>query len=103
MTHVATRLAAVKPSASMAASMAVKALRATGIDVIDLALGEPDFPTPPHIAEAAHRAALTFSSTYGVPPIPEPATWMNLMAGFGALGSFLRRPNRKIAMRCRFA
>ena len=52
---------------------------------------------------AAHRAALTFSSTYGVPPIPEPATWMNLMAGFGALGSFLRRPNRKIAMRCRFA
>ena len=52
---------------------------------------------------AAPRAALTFSSPYGIPPIPEPATWMTLMAGFGPLGSFLRRPNRKIAMRCRFA
>ena len=44
MNYVATRLAAVKPSASMAASMAAKALRATGVDVIDLGLGEPDFP-----------------------------------------------------------
>jgi len=51
MTYVATRLAAVKPSASMAASMAAKALRATGVDVIDLGLGEPDFPTPTHVAE----------------------------------------------------
>lgn len=64
MTYVATRLAAVKPSASMAASMAAKALRATGVDVIDLGLGEPDFPTPPHIAEAAHKAALSGETLY---------------------------------------
>ena len=64
MTYVATRLAAVKPSASMAASMAAKALRATGIDVIDLGLGEPDFPTPAHVAEAAHRAALAGETLY---------------------------------------
>lgn len=64
MTYVATRLAAVKPSASMAASMAAKALRAKGFDVIDLGLGEPDFPTPPHIAEAAHAAALRGETLY---------------------------------------
>ena len=52
---------------------------------------------------AAHRAALTFALNYGVPPVPEPATWISLMVGFGALGSFLRRSKGKIALRCRFA
>ena len=51
MTRTAQRLAAVRPSASMAASLAAEALRAQGFDVIDLGLGEPDFPTPRHIAE----------------------------------------------------
>lgn len=64
MTYVASRLSAVRPSASMAASMAAKALRASGVDVIDLGLGEPDFPTPPHIAEAAYRAALAGETLY---------------------------------------
>lgn len=64
MSYLANRLAAVKPSASMAASMAAKALRATGVDVIDLGLGEPDFPTPPHVAEAAHEAALAGETLY---------------------------------------
>jgi aspartate aminotransferase len=64
MSYLATRLAAVKPSASMAASMAAKALRATGVDVIDLGLGEPDFPTPAHIAEAAYKAALAGETLY---------------------------------------
>lgn len=44
--------------------MAAKALRAKGFDVIDLGLGEPDFPTPPHIAEAAHKAALAGETLY---------------------------------------
>ena len=64
MNLVAKRLAAVKPSASMAASLAAKALRATGVDVIDLGLGEPDFPTPAHIADAAHAAALRGETLY---------------------------------------
>lgn len=64
MSYVASRLTAVKPSASMAASMAAKALRAKGFDVIDLGLGEPDFPTPPHVAEAAHKAALAGETLY---------------------------------------
>lgn len=64
MSYVATRLTTVKPSASMAASMAAKALRATGVDVIDLGLGEPDFPTPAHVADAAHKAALAGETLY---------------------------------------
>jgi aspartate aminotransferase len=64
MSYIADRLAAVKPSASMAASMAAKALRAKGFDVIDLGLGEPDFPTPRHIADAAHAAALRGETLY---------------------------------------
>ena len=42
----------------MAVSQAARELAATGIDVIDLGLGEPDFPTPVHITEAAFAAAL---------------------------------------------
>lgn len=64
MSYVASRLSAVKPSASMAASQAAKALRATGADVIDLGLGEPDFPTPAHVIEAAHKAALAGETLY---------------------------------------
>ncbi|HEX4567117.1 MAG TPA: pyridoxal phosphate-dependent aminotransferase [Vicinamibacterales bacterium] len=31
-------------------------LKAQGVDVVDFGAGEPDFPTPPHVAAAAHRA-----------------------------------------------
>lgn len=57
MSYIANRLAAVKPSASMAVSQAAKDLAATGIDVIDLGLGEPDFAAPDHVTEAAFLAA----------------------------------------------
>ena len=60
MKHIASRLAAVRPSASMAASLAAKALVAEGVDVVDLSLGEPDFPTPPHIVDAAYENGLSF-------------------------------------------
>lgn len=64
MSYISSRLAVVRPSASMAASQAAKALRATGIDVIDLGLGEPDFPTPAHVSEAAYKAALAGETLY---------------------------------------
>ncbi|QND63229.1 pyridoxal phosphate-dependent aminotransferase [Mesorhizobium loti] len=64
MSYIASRLSVVKPSASMAASQAAKALRAKGVDVIDLGLGEPDFPTPAHIIEAAHAAAKAGQTLY---------------------------------------
>ncbi|PWJ94505.1 aspartate aminotransferase [Mesorhizobium loti] len=64
MSYIASRLSVVKPSASMAASQAAKALRAKGVDVIDLGLGEPDFPTPAHIIEAAYAAAKAGQTLY---------------------------------------
>lgn len=56
MTFIAQRLASIKPSASMAASQAAKQLAATGVDVIDLGLGEPDFSAPAHVAQAVTDA-----------------------------------------------
>lgn len=75
MTYIASRLSNVKPSASMAVSQAAKALRARGVDVIDLGLGEPDFPTPAHIIDAAHAAAKSGDTLYtastGTPALRE--------------------------------
>ena len=68
MSYVANRLSAVKPSASMAVSMAAKALAAKGVDVIDLGLGEPDFETPTHVADATHAAILRGETRYTAPP-----------------------------------
>jgi len=75
VSYISSRLSAVKPSASMAVSQAAKALRAKGVDVIDLGLGEPDFPTPPHIIEAAYEAAKAGQTLYtgatGTPEVRE--------------------------------
>lgn len=46
----------VKPSATLAAGARAKELKATGVKVYDFTLGEPDFPTPPHIRAAAQKA-----------------------------------------------
>lgn len=64
MSYISSRLSVVQPSASMAVSQAAKALRAKGVDVIDLGLGEPDFATPAHIVEAAHAAAIAGDTLY---------------------------------------
>ncbi|SDN89239.1 pyridoxal phosphate-dependent aminotransferase [Ensifer sp. YR511] len=73
MSHIASRLSAVKRSASMAVSQAAKDLAATGIDVIDLGLGEPDFPAPAHITEAAFEAArkerMLYTASLGTPDL----------------------------------
>jgi aspartate aminotransferase len=75
MSYISSRLSVVKPSASMAASQAAKALQAKGVDVIDLGLGEPDFPTPGHIIDAAFAAAKAGQTLYtaatGTPEVRE--------------------------------
>jgi aspartate aminotransferase len=50
------RVAALKPSATMAAEARATDLKAAGVDVVSLAAGEPDFDTPERIKEAARRA-----------------------------------------------
>ena len=53
---VSQRVAAVSESATLAIDGKAKALKAAGEDVIGFGAGEPDFPTPAHIVEAAARA-----------------------------------------------
>jgi aspartate aminotransferase len=58
------RLALVNPSASEGASQRARDLIATGIDVISLATGEPDFDTPDHVIDAAIVALRTGQTRY---------------------------------------
>jgi aspartate/methionine/tyrosine aminotransferase len=53
---VSQRLAAIAPSATLAVDAKAKALKAQGENVIGFGAGEPDFPTPAHIVEAAAAA-----------------------------------------------
>lgn len=57
--------AAPADNAILAVSARAAALRARGVDVISLAAGEPDTPTPAHIAQAAAEAALHGDHHYG--------------------------------------
>jgi aspartate aminotransferase len=56
MTKLATRISRISVSQTMAVSEKSIALREQGIDVIDFGAGEPDFPTPENIKQAAIRA-----------------------------------------------
>ena len=71
--QLARRMAALEPSATLAMAARAQALAASGVDVIDLSVGEPDFPTPPHIcaaAEAAIRAGKTkYTPAAGIPDL----------------------------------
>ncbi|PWB00714.1 pyridoxal phosphate-dependent aminotransferase [Muribaculaceae bacterium Isolate-039 (Harlan)] len=56
MTHISDRVQALAPSATLAMSQKSNELKAQGVDVINLSVGEPDFETPAHIKDAAKRA-----------------------------------------------
>ena len=55
--RVSRRIGAIQESATLAIDAKAKALKAAGEPVIGFGAGEPDFPTPPHIVEAAIAAA----------------------------------------------
>ena len=59
MEHVnrtSERLAAIAPSATLAVDAKAKAMKAAGESVVGFGAGEPDFPTPAHIVDAAAEA-----------------------------------------------
>src|SRR5688572_10767881 len=59
---ISERVAEMKASSTIAAMQAAEAMRAEGVDVVDLGAGEPDFDTPQNIKDAAleaMRAGLT--------------------------------------------
>ncbi|MDL2282472.1 pyridoxal phosphate-dependent aminotransferase [Parabacteroides sp. OttesenSCG-928-G06] len=68
MTQVSDRLASLSPSETLAMSQKSQELKAQGIDVINLSVGEPDFFTPDHIKEAAKKAIDDNFSFYS--PVP---------------------------------
>jgi len=69
--HLAARMAALEPSATMAMAARAGAMKAAGVDVIDLSVGEPDFPTPEHICRAGAEAiAAGFTKYTPAPGIP---------------------------------
>ena len=68
MTQVSDRLASLSPSETLAMSQKSNELKAQGIDVINLSVGEPDFFTPSHIKEAAKKAVDDNFSFYS--PVP---------------------------------
>src|SRR3954468_17504551 len=56
-TRISSRIAAISESATLAVDAKAKALKAAGRPVIGFGAGEPDFPTPDYIVEAAIAAA----------------------------------------------
>lgn len=64
MSLVADRLKRIKPSPTLAATNKAAELKAAGKDVIGLSAGEPDFPTPDFIKEAAYTAIKNNKTKY---------------------------------------
>jgi aspartate aminotransferase len=64
---LAARSTLIAPSATLAMAAEAKRLKSEGVDVLDFALGEPDFDTPANIQEAAFRA-IRSGLTHYTPP-----------------------------------
>ena len=68
MTQLSDCLKRLSPSATLAMSQKSNEMKANGIDVINMSVGEPDFNTPDHIKEAAKKAVDDNFSRYS--PVP---------------------------------
>ena len=68
MAQLSNRLNRLAPSATLAMSQKSGEMKAQGIDVINMSVGEPDFNTPDHIKEAAKKAIDENWSRYS--PVP---------------------------------
>ena len=62
---LAARIDRVPPSLTLAISAKAKTMKASGIDVCSFSTGEPDFPTPQHICDAAKKALDEGKTKYG--------------------------------------
>ena len=68
MAQLSDRLQRLAPSATLAMSQKSSEMKAQGIDVINMSVGEPDFNTPDHIKKAAKKAVDDNFSRYS--PVP---------------------------------
>jgi len=73
--RTASRLAAVKPSITLAITAKAKRMKAEGVDIISFGAGEPDFDTPDHIKAAARDAldkgVAKYTNVRGINPLRE--------------------------------
>jgi aspartate aminotransferase len=73
---LSARIQAIAESPTLAVTAKAKALKAAGVDVIGFGAGEPDFPTPAHVVEAAQQACADpvnhkYSPAPGLPELRE--------------------------------
>jgi len=74
--RISARIAAISESATLAVDAKAKSLKAAGRPVIGFGAGEPDFPTPDYIVEAAQRACADpkmqkYTPSAGLPELRE--------------------------------
>ncbi len=79
MNELSARLNRLAPSATLVMSQRSNELKAAGVDVVNLSVGEPDFNTPEHIKEAAKKAIDDNYSRYS--PVPGYPTLREAIAG----------------------
>src|SRR5258708_8586856 len=77
MSRISARIAAISESATLAVDAKAKALKAAGRPVIGFGAGEPDFPTPDYIVQAAVPAAQDpknhrYTPAGGLPELKQP-------------------------------
>ena len=69
------RMAHIKPSATLTINAKALELKSQGVDVTSLAIGEPNFPTPAHVCDAAKQAIdegfTRCTAVPGIPPLRE--------------------------------
>ncbi|MGA2748145.1 MAG: pyridoxal phosphate-dependent aminotransferase [Verrucomicrobiota bacterium] len=74
---ISRRAASLTPSATLAIDAKAKQMKAEGIDVVGFAAGEPDFPTPQHITDAAIQALrdgfTKYTPSSGIPELRKAA------------------------------
>jgi aspartate aminotransferase len=83
---ISDRAAAIGESQTLAISARAKQMQKEGVDVIGFGAGEPDFPTPAHIVDAAEKAmrdgATRYTPASGTPELKEAAAvWLEKESG----------------------
>ncbi|MDF1596135.1 MAG: pyridoxal phosphate-dependent aminotransferase [Acidimicrobiia bacterium] len=83
MSRISHRIGSIAESATMAVTAKAKTLRSQGVDVIGFGAGEPDFPTPDHIVEAAIAACRDpkmhkYGPVAGMPELREAVAQMTM-------------------------
>lgn len=92
--RVSDRFASIAPSATLAVDAKAKAMKAEGRPIIGYGAGEPDFPTPANVVEAALRATKEPSS-YRYTPTPGLPALRQAVADFtGPFGAEATKPSQ---------